>query len=103
MGGHEVDRFGRHFLRRDDEIALVLAIRIVSHDHNASLGDVAHYIVNGVELKRFPCPANHSQTNTLTTNPPSPRSRLRRTSRHESCRSAANYKHGNKLDALAGA
>ena len=48
---HEIDRFRRHFLRRHHQVALVLAIGVVGHDHNAPLGDVAHHIVNRVELK----------------------------------------------------
>ena len=36
MGGHEVDRIGRRHLRRDDQIALVLAVLVVDqHIHPA--------------------------------------------------------------------
>jgi hypothetical protein len=40
--GHEVDRLGRDEVRRDDEIAFVLAILLVDEDHHApglELGD----------------------------------------------------------------
>ncbi len=56
---HEIDRFRRHFFRRHDQIAFVLAIRIVGHDHHAPFGDVAKNIVNRVELKCFLRPGDH--------------------------------------------
>ncbi len=49
--GHEIDRLRRGFLRRHDEVALVLAIRIVGHDHEPALRDVLQDIVDGIELK----------------------------------------------------
>jgi hypothetical protein len=57
--GHEVDRFGRRFLRGHDEIALVLAIGIVGYDHHSSARDVAHDVVHGIELERFRLFRNH--------------------------------------------
>ena len=56
---HEIDRFGRGFLGRHNQIALVLTIGVVSHDHNASAGDVAHHIVDRFELKSFRRLDNH--------------------------------------------
>jgi hypothetical protein len=41
MRRHEIDRFRRHFLGRHDQIAFVLAIGIIGHDHHAPFGDVA--------------------------------------------------------------
>ena len=49
--GHEIDRLRRDFFRRHDQIAFVLAIGIVGHDHHAPFGDIAHHIVNRIELK----------------------------------------------------
>ncbi len=57
--GHEIDRFRRHFFRRHDQVAFVLAIRIIGHDHHAPFGDIAKNIVNRVELKRFLRPGDH--------------------------------------------
>ena len=51
MRRHEIDGFRRHLFSRHHQIALVLAIGIIGHDDHASFGDVAHHIVNGVELK----------------------------------------------------
>ena len=48
---HEIDRFGRHLLRRHDQIAFVLAVGVVGHDDHAPFGDVAQHIVNCIELK----------------------------------------------------
>ena len=45
--------FGRRLLRGHDEIAFVLAIGVVGHDHDLPGGDVAQDIVNRVELKGF--------------------------------------------------
>ena len=38
---HKIDRLGRDFFRGHDQIAFVLAIRIVGHDHHAPFRDVA--------------------------------------------------------------
>ena len=35
--GHEIDRLGRRHLRRDDEIALVLAVLVVDQDEHAAV------------------------------------------------------------------
>ena len=35
--GHEVDRLGRRHLRRDDEVALVLAVLVVDQDEHAAV------------------------------------------------------------------
>ena len=53
MFGHEIDRFRRDLLGRDDQVALVLAIGVIRHDDHAALGDIADHIVNRVELKRL--------------------------------------------------
>ncbi len=37
MLGHEVDRFGRRPLRRDHEVALVLAVLVVDEDEHPTL------------------------------------------------------------------
>ena len=62
---HEIDRFRRHFFRCHDQIAFVLAIGIVGHDHHAPFGDVAHHIVNRIELKCLCGLCNH-RNNTIT-------------------------------------
>ena len=42
MLAHEVDRFGRHHLRRHDEVAFVLAILVVEHDHHLPGADLGN-------------------------------------------------------------
>ena len=37
MRGHEVDRIGRRHLRRDDEVALVLAVLVVDQDEHPAV------------------------------------------------------------------
>ena len=73
MHGHEVDRFRRGFLRRHHEIALVLAIFVVGHDHDLACRDVAHDIVDRVEFKRWRCLSQHR----LLDYCPAPRARQR--------------------------
>ena len=58
--GHEVDRLRRSLLRRHDEIAFILSIGIVGHDHNPARGDIAQDIVDGIELHDFRSLSNHS-------------------------------------------
>jgi hypothetical protein len=41
MRRHKIHRFRRHFFRRHDQIAFVLAIRVVGHDHHAPFRNVA--------------------------------------------------------------
>jgi len=69
MRGHEVDRFRRHFFCRHHQIAFVLAVGVVGHDHNAAFGDIAHHIVNRIELKCLLCLRNH-WNNTITSSAP---------------------------------
>ena len=66
MRRHEIHRLRRHLLRRHHQIALVLAVRIIGHDHDASLGDVAHHIVNRVELKCLVRLCDHYRRDSLT-------------------------------------
>ena len=51
--GHEVDRFGRGALRRDDEVALVLAVLVVDQDeHPALAGFLDDVLGRGLHLAR---------------------------------------------------
>ena len=59
MCRHEVHIFRRGLLRRHYEVAFVFAVRVVGHDNELSLGDVAHHVVDRVELKRFGSFRNH--------------------------------------------
>src|SRR5258708_5859201 len=59
MHGHEVYCLRRSLFSRHDEIAFVLAIGIVGHDHNPAGGDIAQDIVDGVELYDFWNLSNH--------------------------------------------
>ena len=43
---HEVDRLGRHLLRRHDEVALVLAIGVVDDDHHPAGADVLERLLD---------------------------------------------------------
>ena len=45
--GHEVDRFGRDLLGRDDQIAFILAILVVDDDHHATLAEELDRLVVG--------------------------------------------------------
>ena len=65
MRGHEVDRFRRHFLGRHHQVAFILAVGVVGHDHNATLCDIAHHIIDRVELKCLFRLRNH-RNNTIT-------------------------------------
>jgi hypothetical protein len=47
--GHEVDRLGRGELRGHHEVALVLAVFAVAHDHGAPGADVGDRVIDGVE------------------------------------------------------
>ena len=66
MSRHEIYRFRRHLLRCDYQVAFVLAIGVVGNDHNPPLGDVAHHIVNRIELKCFPRLACHGRGDNVT-------------------------------------
>jgi len=49
MLGHEIDGLGRCMLRGHDQIALILAIRIIDHDDHLAGADVRNNGINGVE------------------------------------------------------
>ena len=49
---HEVDRVRRRELRRDDEVTLVLAVRIVDDDDEPAGADVLDRLVDGGERRR---------------------------------------------------
>ena len=51
VGRHEVDCFRGRLFRRHDEVAFVLAIRVVGYDDQLSLGDIADHVFDCVELK----------------------------------------------------
>ena len=55
MRRHEINRVRRRFFSSHDQIAFVFAIGIVGYDDHASLSDVAHDIVNRIELKCLRC------------------------------------------------
>ena len=40
MGGHEVDRIGRRHLRRNDQIALVLAVLVIDENAHAAIAGI---------------------------------------------------------------
>ena len=61
VSGHEVDRLGSDLFGRHYQIAFVLAVGVVCHNDHAALGDVAHHIIDGVELKRLLCRRNHAR------------------------------------------
>ena len=62
---HEIDCLGRHLFRRDDEVALIFAVGVVGHDDDASARDIAHHIVNRIELKCLCRLRNHCRNNNL--------------------------------------
>ena len=47
--GHEVDRLGRRELRRDRQVALVLAVGGVDDDHELAVADVLDRLLDGGE------------------------------------------------------
>ena len=49
MAHDERDRLGRGLLRRHDQIALVLTVGVVDHDHDAPVPDVLHRLLDGGE------------------------------------------------------
>ena len=51
MSCHEIDRIGRRFFRRHNEIAFVFAVGIVSYDYNTAPRDIADDVVNRIELQ----------------------------------------------------
>ena len=55
MRGHEVDRFRRRELRCDDEVALILAVRVVDDDHEPALANVLDRLVDRREHARSRC------------------------------------------------
>ena len=50
--GHEVDRVGRGELRRDDEVALVLAVLVVDQDEHAAVARFLDQFLGGGEVLR---------------------------------------------------
>ena len=53
MGRHEVDRLGGRELRRDRQVALVLAIGRVDDDDEPALPDVLDRLLDGRERRHF--------------------------------------------------
>ena len=51
MRRHEIDRRRRHLFRCHHQVALILPIRIVGHDHELSFGEVTDHVIDRVELK----------------------------------------------------
>ena len=49
--GHKVHRFRRHLLRRHHEIAFVLAICVIGHDHEFPGANIFEDVFDGVELR----------------------------------------------------
>ena len=45
--GHEVDRIGRHELRRHRQVAFVLALLVIDDDHEAAVAKVIDRFVDG--------------------------------------------------------
>ena len=46
---HEVHDFGRDFLRRDDEIALVLTVLVVDDDYHLTLSEVIDDLLDAIQ------------------------------------------------------
>src|SRR5438105_4533621 len=46
---HKVDRLGRHSLRGQDQITLVLAIGVIHHDHHLALPQIGDDGFDGIE------------------------------------------------------
>ncbi len=65
MGGQKLIASRRRLFRGHDQVAFVLAVGIVRHNDDAALGDVAHDIVNSVELKCLLRLGDH-RINTIT-------------------------------------
>ena len=53
MREHEVDDLRRHLLRRDDEVALVLAVLVVDDDDHPALAQFLERLLDGAERGRF--------------------------------------------------
>ena len=49
VAGHEVDRLGGHLLGRDRQVALVLAVLVVDHDHHPALAELRQRLLDGGE------------------------------------------------------
>ncbi len=49
VGGHEVDRLRGDAIRRDGEVALVLAVLVVDDDHELAGADVLDRVIDGCE------------------------------------------------------
>ncbi len=49
MANDERDRLGGGLLSRHDQIALVLTVGVIDHDHDAALPDVLHRLLDGGE------------------------------------------------------
>ena len=53
VGGHEGDRLGRGELRRDREVALVLAVLVVHDDDEAAVPDLLDRLLDGRERRQL--------------------------------------------------
>jgi hypothetical protein len=47
VGGHEVDRIGRHHLRGDDQVAFVLAVLVVDQDEHPAVAGFLDDLLDG--------------------------------------------------------
>ena len=53
MHRHEIDGLRRRLLRRHDKVAFIFAVRVVGHDHDLAGRDIAHDLVDCVELQGY--------------------------------------------------
>src|SRR5205823_1649508 len=51
---HEREELGRGFLRREDQIALVLPILVVHHDHRTARGDIRDRTLDAPDIHGGP-------------------------------------------------
>ena len=51
--GHEIHRFCGNFLRGHDQVALVLTVGIICHNHHFARRDVGDNVVHRVEFECF--------------------------------------------------
>ncbi len=63
MLGHEVDGVGRRHLRRNDEIAFVLALLGVDENEHAAVARVLHHLLDGREVLAVRRPARRLAQN----------------------------------------
>src|SRR6266849_1783131 len=61
---HEVDRFGRHVLRGQDQVAFVLPVGVVDQDHHPPLPDLPQRVLHPLDLGhvRLPWACNRRAT-----------------------------------------